>query len=321
MNAKRLNQYIDGNTAAFDRTRTANDDCSTQLAQTCSRRLRWLGAQRHQNDAHTLPHDHNITNSKPGLWSRCRSCGDRDMETELTYILFRSMKLAINTFLLLVLISINGRRLTRIDRLEVCDYSRDPPFSLRDIRVVNAVDENVRISLAGTIFRRLVNPRFEAVVIRCLNKETLDTCEPFAVLKALNTCSLMVMRNMAWTNFVDAIHPHVRCPVSKGEYVLTNATIDGNLYKFFPIDNYYWRCNVSYYEVPGLRVGSMVELCQSERSQFNTSVMVIAHQEFPINQTRKPSAMGRACVGWPLPPMGHVCSLVAYLVLSIRVSC
>lgn len=44
--------------------------------------------------------------------------------------------------------------------------------------------------------------------------------------------------------------------------------------------------------------GSMVDLCQSERLQFNTSVMVIAHQEFPINQTRKPSAMVRACVGW-----------------------
>lgn len=54
--------------------------------------------------------------------------------------------------------------------------------------------------------------QFEVFVTRCLNKETLDTCVPFTTLKPINTCALIAMSNMAWSELVNSIKPPIKCP-------------------------------------------------------------------------------------------------------------
>lgn len=50
-------------------------------------------------------------------------------------------------------------------------------------------------------------------VKRCASRESLDTCEDFGNLNPSNTCTFLIMNNMAWTPFIQSIKPAFKCPI------------------------------------------------------------------------------------------------------------
>lgn len=52
-------------------------------------------------------------------------------------------------------------------------------------------------------------------VIRCANKDSADSCEPYATIKPLDTCGFIAMKGMTWSTYIRAFEPPFICPFKK----------------------------------------------------------------------------------------------------------
>lgn len=53
------------------------------------------------------------------------------------------------------------------------------------------------------------------VVVRCANKDALDTCEPYATIKPTDTCGFIALKGMTWSTYIRAFEPPFICPFKK----------------------------------------------------------------------------------------------------------
>ncbi|GLV39236.1 hypothetical protein CBL_06286 [Carabus blaptoides fortunei] len=138
--------------------------------------------------------------------------------------------------------------ITRYDRIEVCDQSAKSPMTVHYIRLSYPVNESVRISAKAGIGNYKGYIDLECNVQRCASREALDTCAPFTKLKPMNTCALLMMKNMAWTKIIESIKPPFQCPLTgRVELSIDEVTFDSDLFRFFPLDNYYWKVAIRIY--------------------------------------------------------------------------
>ncbi|KAJ8985091.1 hypothetical protein NQ317_019776 [Molorchus minor] len=69
-----------------------------------------------------------------------------------------------------------------------------------------------------------------------------DSCE--CILKDYNNkqiCKYMVMKNQAWTEFIDHFDKPLRCPIKPGEYNLVNCPIKSDFLRYLPVSDALWK--------------------------------------------------------------------------------
>ncbi|GLV39234.1 hypothetical protein CBL_06284 [Carabus blaptoides fortunei] len=145
-----------------------------------------------------------------------------------------------------ILCSYGNRVITRFDRVELCDQSAKSPMTVHYIRLSYRVNESVRISTKASIDNYKGYIDLECNIQRCASREALDTCAPFTKLKPVNTCALLMMKNMAWTKIIESME--FQCPVTgRAELSADEVAFDSDLFRFFPLDNYYWKTTLTVY--------------------------------------------------------------------------
>ncbi|XP_034246561.1 uncharacterized protein LOC117648256 [Thrips palmi] len=111
----------------------------------------------------------------------------------------------------------------------------------RGVVYLNAAMEFQRTAKALTTMK--------VVLHRCREAVSSNTCEYFVTWPfTAAICNMITTKGMMWSGFMSAFRPDFKCPITKGLYLLENATVDvslGEAMSHINIAGNVWRAEVN----------------------------------------------------------------------------
>ena len=73
----------------------------------------------------------------------------------------------------------------------------------------------------------------------------LKKCEKYGNINFRQICKLFMDENSFFKAFFSGIEPPLKCPLTSGNYTITDSAVDLNIVSFFPLDGYVWMVTFS----------------------------------------------------------------------------
>ncbi|KAF5281327.1 hypothetical protein FQR65_LT02957 [Abscondita terminalis] len=140
-------------------------------------------------------------------------------------------------------------RVVKIDRFLNCPEHQNLPLYFENVRFTPI---RKMFYVSGKIVAlRNISPNLKLVLKmeRCKSKDSWDSCEPYNDLHIKDICQTTFSKFKPWTPFVSVLKPQLTCPITKGTYVCSNGTFDGDALAAFPLTGWFWKIYAKTYEV------------------------------------------------------------------------